>query len=471
VDSRITARALAQALGGWRTREPAYEALADGIRLLCLDNRLAPRTALPAERELALALQVSRTTVAAAYRSLRETAHIQSLRGSGSVTLPLGRRDSGQVAAEADAIDLQQASPAAWPGLAGVISETALEAASLVARAGYDLIGIPALRDAIAQRYTGQGLATNPEQVLVTTGAQAAIDLLGAVLLRRGDRVVIETPTYPHAAESLRGAGARLVAVPVTVDAGWDLDRATQAFARATPVLAYLMPRFQNPTGRSMTQTEADVFATAALRTGTTLLLDETTGELAIEPPEVIARLHGADIVRVGSLGKTVWGGLRLGWIRAEEDLIRRLVAARPRRDLGTPEFEQAVGARLLPRMDGILQQRAQLLGAGRDALTAALRDRLPAWRVPDVAGGVSLWVELDAPLSTGLVMAARAQGLYLSSGPRFAVDGGHDRWLRVPFTAPVDDLRRAVDVLARVWPAVREGAPAHALDLLAPVV
>ncbi|MGO8608942.1 GntR family transcriptional regulator, partial [Rhizobium johnstonii] len=91
----MTARSLASALGGWRTREPAYEALADGIRLLCLDNRLAPRTALPAERELASALELSRTTVATAYRSLRDTGHIESIRGSGSVTLPLGRRELG----------------------------------------------------------------------------------------------------------------------------------------------------------------------------------------------------------------------------------------------------------------------------------------------------------------------------------------------------------------------------------------
>ena len=471
VDSRITARALTQALGGWRTRDPAYEALADGIRLLCLDTRLAPRTALPAERELAAALRVSRTTVAAAYRSLRDTQHIESLRGSGSVTLPLGRRGAGRVAAEDDAIDLQQASPAAWPGLAGIISETALDAASLVARAGYDLVGAPALREAIAQRYARRGIATEPDQILVTTGAQAAIDLLAAVLVRRGDRAVAETPTYPHAAESLRAAGARLVAVPVSVDAGWDIDRAEQAFARTTPVLAYLMPQFQNPTGRSMSQYEADAFAAAARRAGTTLILDETTGELAIDASGPVALLHDADIVRIGSLGKTVWGGLRVGWIRADHDLIRRLVAARPRRDLGTPEFEQAVAARLLPRMDDILGQRAQLLGAGRDALTAALRSDVPSWRVPDVAGGVSLWVDLGARLSTGLVLAARAHGLYLSSGPRFAVDGGHDRFLRVPFTAPVDDLRRAVDILARVWPAVREGAPAQTPDLFAPVV
>lgn len=476
MDSRVTARTLAAALGGWRTREPAYEALADGIRLLCLDNRLAPRTALPAERELAAALHVSRTTVAAAYRSLRATGHIESVRGSGSVTLPLGRRDPGRVAVDDDDIDLQQASPAAWPGLAGVMSETAADAASLVARSGYDVLGSLALRTAVAERYTLRGITTTPDQIMITSGGQAAIHLLASVVLRRGDRAVIETPTYPHAAEALREAGARLVGVPVTPD-GWDLDRAEQAFARTAPSFAYLMPTFQNPTGRCMTAAEQAVVAEAAARVGTTVLIDETTAELAIDGPPVgpafTAESAGrsADLVRVGSLGKTVWGGLRVGWIRADPALITRLVAARPRRDLGTPEFEQAVAARLLPLMPLILAQRSALLREGRDAVTSALHQLLPAWRVPQVDGGVALWAELEAPLSSGLVLAARAHGVFLSAGSRFAVDGGHDRHLRIPFTAPADQLRRAVDVLARVWPTVRAAAPVSGGELLEAVV
>ena len=473
MDSRITARMLSQALGGWRTREPAYEALADGIRLLCLDNRLAPRTALPAERELAHALAISRTTVAAAYRSLRETGHIESLRGSGSVTLPLGRRVPPRDAVGADDLDLSQASPAAWPGLAGIMSETALDTAALVARSGYDIVGSVELRAAIADRYTARGLPTTPDEVMVTTGAQSAIHLLAQTLLRRGDRAAIETPTYPHAAEALRAAGARLVSIPVVVDAGWDIDRAVQAIARTRPALAYLMPDFQNPTGRSMTGHEQAVIARAASDAGTVLLLDETTGELAIDI-RAVSPVAFADVpaVRIGSLGKTVWGGLRVGWIRAQPDLIRRLVSARPSRELGTPEFEQAVSVRLLERMPEVLAQRALLLREGRDALVEALRAATPAWRVPDVAGGVCVWVELDAPLSSGLVMAARAQGLHLSAGPRFSPDGGHERHLRIPFTAPPEDLRRAAAILGEVWPSVRAAAPtSSAAPAAVPVV
>lgn len=473
MDSRVSARSLAALLGGWRTKEPVYEALADGIRILCLDNRLAARTALPAERELAAELRVSRTTVAAAYRSLRDTGHIESVRGSGSVTLPLRRTDPGHRASGPETIDLQQASPPAWPGLAGVITEVSAAAATLVTGVGYDIVGRAGLREAIAARYRARGIPTSVDEIMVTTGAQSAIHLIASVMLGRADRVLIETPTYPHAADAFRRAGARMVGVPVTVRDGWDLDRAEQAFARTLPVLAYLMPDFQNPTGRTMSAQERAVFAAAADRSGTLVVVDETTSDLDIDragpTPEPFG--GGAQVMRLGSLGKTVWGGLRIGWVRAEADVIRRLVSARAVHDLGTPEIEQAVAEALIPRLDEIAVQRAQLLREGRDAVTAELRARLPRWQVPDAEGGVALWVELDAPLSSGLVIAARAQGLYLSAGSRFAVEGGYDRHLRVPFTAPAQTLVRAAGILDRVWPTVHDGATAAGIDRFDAVV
>lgn len=474
VDSRVSARSLASSVGGWRTREPAYEALADSIRLLCLDNRLAPRTTLPAERELAGALGLSRSTVAAAYRSLRDSGHIASLRGSGSVTLPLQRRDPGRAIGEAGTIDLQQASPPAWPGLAGVMAQVAGSASALVSRVGYDVFGRPELREAIAARYTERGIPTTSDEVLVTTGAQSAIHLLASVLLGRGDRVLVETPTYPHAVDALRRAGARLVGVPVTTDAGWDLDRAEQVFARTLPVMAYLMPDFHNPTGRSMTQEERRVIHSAGERAGSILVLDETTAELDIDRGPVTAGFDDGDpssVVRIGSLGKTVWGGLRVGWIRAEGDLVRRLVAARSAHDLGTPEFEQAVAAELFADHHEIAWQRSMLLREGRDAAVAAIERQIPQWSVPETHGGVSLWVELDAPLSSALVMDVRSRGLLLSAGSRFSVEGGHDRHLRIPFTASPHDLEAAVDLLADAWDRVRAGAPVRFVDRLESVV
>ncbi|WP_414683929.1 PLP-dependent aminotransferase family protein [Microbacterium sp.] len=478
MDSRLSARSLETLLGPWRTREPAYEAIADSVRLLCLDNRIAPRTALPAERELATRLGVSRTTVAAAYRSLRDSGHIESLRGSGSVTLPLGGSAPGRFSADEGVIDLQQASPSAWPGLAGAYAEAAGRTASLVTRTGYDVVGRSGLREAIAAHYATRGLPTTSAQIMVTNGAQSAISLVASLFVSRGDRVVIETPTYPHAADAFRGCGARLVGVPVVSGHGWDLERADHAFRRAVPTAAYLMPDFQNPTGGSMSAAERVAFAEAARQVGATLIIDETTAELGIDRPEThppfaatAAGVGGVSIVTIGSLGKTVWGGLRVGWIRAEIDTIRRLVAARTAFDLGTPEFEQAVAEQLFPQMPGILTQRSGLLREGRDAAVETLAERLPAWDVPRVHGGVSLWVGLGEPLSSSLVMTARRRGLLLSAGPRFAVDGGHERHIRIPFTVSRHTMERAVDILADAWADLAQGVPLEGVEPLSSVI
>ena len=258
-------------------------------------------------------------------------------------------------------------------GLAGVMSETAADAATLVARAGYETRGALGLRAAIAARYSAAGVPTTADEVMITTGAQSAIHLLAQTLLRRGDRALIETPTYPHAAEALRAAGARLVGVPVTTEAGWDLDRAAQAFARALPRLAYLMPRFQNPTGRSMSAAEEQVFAEGARRAGP---CSSSTKPPPNSPSTRLPVFPGCACrrVRPTSRGCRVRPPLRCrsqtprwcgsgrsarrcgedcasGGSEADASLIDRLVAARPARDLGTPEFEQAVATRLLARM------------------------------------------------------------------------------------------------------------------------
>ena len=212
----------------------------------------------------------------------------------------------------------------------------------------------------------------------------------------------------------------------------------------------------------------------AAERSGTILVLDETTADLDIDRGRIPSGFMDGDpslVVRVGSLGKTVWGGLRVGWIRAEADLVRRLVAARPAQDLGTPEFEQAVAAAVLPQYSAVVAQRSHVLREGRDAVVEAITRMLPEWRVPEVHGGVSLWIGLDAPLSSTLVMDVRSRGLLLSAGPRFSVEGGHDRHLRIPFTAAPDELVRAVGILAEAWPRVRNGAPVAMTEQLDSVV
>jgi DNA-binding transcriptional MocR family regulator len=471
--STVSARILATLLDGWRDAGTAYAALADRIRLLILDGRVAPGTRLAAERELAAQLGVSRTTVTAAYAELRDAGYLSSIRGSGSVAqLPL-RSVLAPAQQHSDYLDFSKATMPAIPGVVAAAQLAAEQLPAYLGESGFDPVGLPALREALAERYTRRGLATTGDQIMVTIGAQHAIALIARTLLARGDRALVENPTYPHALDALRAAGARVAAVNVSTDDGWDEAALEQAIQRTSPALGYLMPDYHNPTGRSMDVGLRERVHALAARHGTTLVADETMAELGLDgrTNTIPFAAHGSAIL-VGSVGKSVWGGVRLGWIRADRSVIQRLVRARASGDLGTPMLEQLLVLNLLGDMDAILESRRAYLRAGRDRLERLLAARLPEWHVPHAQGGLTAWVNLGHPVSSQLTIAARNEGLIIAAGPRFGVDGAFERFLRIPFSYGEADTVRAVDALAAAWAAVgRHPMAESAAELTASVV
>lgn len=452
--SHIGARQLVALLGEWESAEPVYAALATRIRLLLADGRLSTHTRLPAERELADELGRSRTTIVAAYRALRDSGHLISMRGSGSV-LVLPRPRPSQSAPE---VDFARAVPAPVAGLDEIIHALAGRAPEILERSGFDLVGQRRLRELIAARYTARGAETTPEHIMITLGAQNAIALTARTLLRHGDRVLIEAPTYPHAYEALGNAGGRLASTPVTT-MGWDIDHLVSAIERVRPELIYLIPDFHNPTSASMTAEERERVIASARRNGALLLIDETTADLDIDrlgrPPAFssLTPAHAAGtLVSVGSLSKTIWGGLRVGWLRAEPAMISQLISRRPADDLGTPVIEQLIATEVLERYDLLLGRRSEQLRVGRDLLVELLHTQLPDWQIPDVKGGLSLWVELGAPLSSALASACQRRGVRITAGPKFGIDGAHERFIRVPFTAEAERIERGVAILREAW-------------------
>lgn len=454
----LSARALSALIAGWRelAQGPAYAALADRIRLLILDGRVALGTRLPAERELAAQLGLSRTTVSAAYGDLRESGYLDSVRGSGSVARLPSRGGVVPDVLVTDQLDFSKAVLPAHPAVAEAAQRAVSVLPSFLHESGFDPVGIRVARQAIADRYTARGLPTDADEILITVGAQHAIALLASALLSRGDRAVIESPSYPHAVEALRAAGARVVAVPVTPAEGWDPSALEQAFQRTSPVLAYLMPDNHNPTGASMPRAQRERVVALAAEQGTTLLIDETIGGLSLddtEPEPPFATLGRA--VMLGSLGKAVWGGLRLGWMRADRELIQRVARSRFMTDLGTPILEQLILVDLLGDLDRILADRRDYLRASRDHLALRIAERLPTWHMPEVAGGIAAWVNIGLPISSQLALAARNEGLVIAAGARFGVEGLFERFVRIPFTYPPDVIDKGVDALAAAWHSV----------------
>ncbi|NYG98307.1 PLP-dependent aminotransferase family protein [Schumannella luteola] len=471
----LSARSLATFLTGWRLSGAgaAYQSLADRVRLLVLDGRIPLGTRLPAERELAAALGVSRTTVSSAYAALRDSGHIESLRGSGSVArLPHPSATSAPEPAD-DLLDFSKATLPAIPGVAAYAERAVMKLPAFVGESGYDPYGVLALREQIAARYTRRGLPTSPDEVMVTIGAQHAISLVARAFVARGDRVLVESPSYPHAFEALRNAGGRLVQVAVTSEDGWDETALQQALQRTSPSLGYLMPDTHNPTGRRMPHDQRERLVATAARQGTRLVVDETMSEMQLdgsEAPTPFASLGGDLVITIGSVGKSVWGGLRIGWIRANRDDLQRIARIRFANDLGTPVLDQLIVAELMPDMDGILAGRRTQLREGRDLLAALLRRRLPTWRMPEVPGGLTAWVNLGAPISSQVALAARSEGLVIAAGPRFGIDGVFERFLRIPFSYPPEELERGVDALARAYAAISRNPIALGAEELAQI-
>jgi DNA-binding transcriptional MocR family regulator len=452
--SFTTANRLAELLGDWRQGGPAHERLAATVRSLILDGRIALQSRLPPERALAGAVGCSRATVTFAYNRLREEGYIESRQGAGSwVALPGGHRAATDALLPGAGLEMRIAALPAPPALDDIARTAVGDLPRWLDHHGYDPLGLPPLREAIAARYSARGLPTRPEQIIVTNGALQAIDLTVRAVLRRGQRTLVEIPSYPAALDALRAAGARLVAVPVGAS-GWDLGVLQSVAREQEPALAYLIPDHQNPTGAVMDSPSRRRALNELERAGSHMVIDETFSELWLDGPAPPAPVAGARTIVVGSLSKAVWGGLRIGWARAEPTLIRRLATARATTDLASPVLEQIIATHVLREIDAIMDERRALVRVRRAALADALAAGLPEWRFAMPTGGLFIWAELPGAISTSLAVRAAEHGVQVTPGPRFGEAGLLERYVRLPFALAPEQLERAVAILARSVPA-----------------
>ncbi|MFJ2631450.1 PLP-dependent aminotransferase family protein [Streptomyces sp. NPDC087422] len=467
----------AGAAAGHGRKLPAYRGLADGIRLLVLEGRVQVAARLPAERELALALGVSRTTVAAAYEALRAEGFARSRRGAGSWTaipdghvLPSRSLEPLPPDAAGSVIDLGCASlPAPEPWLTRAMEGALAELPAYAATHGDFPAGLPVLREAIADRYTARGVPTMPEQIMVTTGAMGAIAAAARRLVGFGERVAVESPSYANVLELFRETGSRLV--PVTLReglGGWDMDAWRRVLRDAAPRMAYVMPDFHNPTGSLIGEDQRRDLVEAARAAGTVVVADETMAELVLDGEEsgvrpMAAFDRGGTVMTVGSASKAVWAGLRIGWVRTTPDVVRRLVSARAYLDIGSPVVDQLAVAWLLRGggWDLALAARRERARECRDDLVAALREHTPDWDFAVPRGGMTMWVRTGDVSGSRLAVAGERLGVRVPSGPRFGVDGAFEPYIRLPFTVSGAAAVEAAARLAQAAHVVRSGGAA----------
>ncbi len=453
---------LAERLGRWSSgRGPLHVLLAARLRRLIDEGELPLGEPLPPDRALALALAVGRTTVVAAYDLLRQDGRIIRRQGSGTWVAGGESACPRQTTSAPmflylleprdDVIPLACAAPDTPPSeVAEAYARVATALASIAGDIGYYPVGHPALRRAIADRYTGRGIRTGPEQIAVTNGGQQALSLLARALLAPGDRVLVEGPTYPGALEAFREQAA----VPCSLPVG--LGSLAAAAREQRAAMAYVISTFHNPTGSVLSPLARQTLVQAAGAAGVPLVDDEVPSDLAfpgVQVPPPLAACDGT-VISVGSLSKSVWGGLRIGWVRAAEPLIARLARLLAVHDLGGNVPAQLAAAELLPRLDALSRRQAAGRQAGHDHLRAELACRLPAWDAPPVPGGQTLWVRLPYGDGTSFAQTALRHRVAVLPGSGLDASGQCQDYLRLHFVAPPDVLTEAVRRLTQAWRA-----------------
>ncbi|GLY86682.1 PLP-dependent aminotransferase family protein [Actinoallomurus iriomotensis] len=454
---------LADRLGRWSAgRGPLYLLLAARLRRLVDEGELPPGTALPPDRAFASALAVGRGTVVAAYDQLRLEGRIVRRQGSGTrVAGPPrpGPRDTTGAPVflhlleprDDDVILLACAAPTAPPAMLLTAYERALSRLATVTNdIGYHPSGHRLLRRAVADHYTRRGVPTGPEQVLVTNGGQQALSLLARTLVEPGGTVLVEAPTYPGALEAFHEQSAAVRTLPVGLD-GFEAATRTPG---PRPKLAYVVSTHHNPTGGVLPALPRRRLAAAADAADVPLIDDEVLAHLAFPgqdtPPPLAA--FGETVISVGSLSKSVWGGLRIGWIRAARPVIDRLARLRAVHDLGGNLPAQLAAAELLPHVETLCQDLAADRRARHDHLRAELARRLPRWQAPAVTGGQTLWVRLPHGDGDSFAQTALRHGVAVLPGSGLDASGGSGEFIRIHFLADPGTLTKAVRRLATAW-------------------
>jgi len=326
--------------------------------------------------------------------------------------------------------------------------------------------GYGPLRELVASQLSAQSAAAgvpwdvDPAQVLITTGSQQGLDLVAKILIDAGSKVLVESPTYLGAVMAFTPMEPNVVSVASDDDG---IDIADLAAKSADARFLYVLPNFQNPTGRSMSEARRAALSAEALRSGLPIMEDNPYGDLWFDqaPPAPLTARNPEGGIYLGSFSKVLAPGLRMGFLVAPKAVYPKLLQAKQAADLHSPSFNQRIIFEVM--QNGFLDRHVPTIRAlyktQRDAMLQALSAHFPdaatqpdtslTWNTP--AGGMFLWARLPAGMSAvELLPHAVDKGVAFVPGAPFYADHGDPRTMRLSFVTPsVEEIQRGVAALA----------------------
>ena len=306
------------------------------------------------------------------------------------------------------------------------------------------------LREMIARHSANYGIKITPENVLITSGSQQALDLLGKIFIDPGDRILVESPTYLGAIQAWKTYGAEFITVPMDND-GMNTDYLEEALL-AGPKFIYVLPNFQNPTGVTLSLERRHRLFELADQYGVPIVEDDPYGQLRFEGehlPSIVVLdsqfrddntpCYRGNVIYLSTFSKTLAPGIRLGWVIAPPEVIRKLVEAKQGSDLHTATFNQMVAYEV--SRGGFLDRHIHLIrkvyGERRDLMFAAMDRFFPPgvdWTHPQ--GGLFLWGTMPTYIDAGdLLTACLERKVAFVPGEPFHPDGGGKNTMRINFS------------------------------------
>jgi GntR family transcriptional regulator/MocR family aminotransferase len=452
---------------------PLYAQIVTQLRELIRRGVLKAGTRLPANRELAKTLGVNRNTITAAYEELIAEGVIRSHVGQGTfvndvpilgaireervATIPMSwnavlteqPRESSfssfmSIQSCKDMISLSYGLPQTemFP-----LEDFRLALNRAFRKEGHVLLqlglsgGYQPLQQHLAAQMALLGIQVTPDEVLITNGCQQSLDLISRILVRPGDEVVIENPTFPGAISVFCGANSKFISVPVN-RRGIDLDVLEDILTQRRPKLIYVIPTFQNPTGVMMDIAARRRLIELAARHRVPIIEDDVYRELRYDGADVLP-LKALDkyglVIYINSFSKVGFPGLRVGWMVAPRPLIEHLNVLKQRSDVHASMLSQAALYEFARQglLNKHVRRAKKVYAERRDAMLAALEKYFPAeaeWHKPD--GGMTIWVRLPESLNTSqLLLEAAKQGVTFSPGEYFYASQPQRHLMRLSFT------------------------------------